>query len=69
MPCLWVVLNICALAVLGQMWPHVSSYIVAQAHPQLDPLLEQNRPSWMEDIKLTKCALTTHLTRPGLSIL
>ncbi|CAK0785413.1 hypothetical protein CVIRNUC_008622 [Coccomyxa viridis] len=40
--------------VLNQMWPHVSSYIVAQAHPQLDPLLEQNRPSWMEDIKLTK---------------
>ena len=34
---------------------------MAQAHPQLDPLLEQNRPSWMEDIKLTKCALITHL--------
>ena len=59
-------LHVCALAVLNQMWPHVSSYIVAQAHPQLDPLLEQNRPSWMEDIKLTKCAISIHLTCPDL---
>ena len=45
-----------ACAVVGQMWPYMAAYIAAQAHPQLDPLLEQNKPSWMDDIKLTRYA-------------
>ena len=45
-----------ACAVVGQLWPYMSAYITAQAHPQLDPLLAQNKPSWMEDIKLTRYA-------------
>ena len=34
----------------------MSAYLASQAHPQLDPLLAQNKPQWMDDIKLTKCA-------------
>ena len=42
-------------AVIGQMWPSLSAYLQSQAHPQLDPLLAQNKPAWMDDIKLVRC--------------
>jgi anaerobic selenocysteine-containing dehydrogenase len=42
--------------VFTQLWPYLSAYFTAQAHPQLDPLLDQNKPAWMDDIKLVKCA-------------
>lgn len=40
--------------VFTQLWPYLSAYISAQAHPQLDPLLQQNKPAWMDDIKLVR---------------
>jgi Ca2+-dependent lipid-binding protein len=42
--------------VFTQLWPYLSAYISAQAHPQLDPLLDQNKPGWMDSIKLIRCA-------------
>ncbi|CAL5224210.1 g6855 [Coccomyxa viridis] len=43
--------------VIGQMWPSLSAYLQSQAHPQLDPLLAQNKPAWMDDIKLVRFEL------------
>ena len=47
-----------ACAVCAQLWPYLAAYITAQAAPQVDPMLEANRPAWMESIKLVKCALS-----------
>ncbi|BDA48413.1 Synaptotagmin-2 [Coccomyxa sp. Obi] len=40
--------------VFTQLWPNLGAYFTKQAHPQLDPLLTQNKPSWIKDIKLIK---------------
>ncbi|EIE27751.1 hypothetical protein COCSUDRAFT_45975 [Coccomyxa subellipsoidea C-169] len=40
--------------VFSQLWPNLSAYFTKQAHPQLDPLLKQSKPAWIESIKLIK---------------
>lgn len=51
-----VLMPLCLGAVCAQLWPYLAAYITAQAAPQVDPMLEANRPAWMESIKLVKCA-------------
>lgn len=43
-------------AVVGRLWPHISTAATTMISEQLEPMLQAAKPRWINEISLYKCA-------------